>query len=108
MIDPKYLNLHATPSPTLVIYGSPIKFVPLKLHRKYSIFVRLMRNPLPSKASLHSSNLLLAFSLVSAAKTKSSTKIMHHGTLSHKDLEISSIMIVKTKGFSVDPAPCLT
>ena len=39
-------------------FVSPIGVVPLKSHHKYSLFVRLMRNPLPSKTFPHSSNLI--------------------------------------------------
>ena len=35
----------------MVTFGSPMDYVQLKLHRKYYVFVPLMRNPLPSKAS---------------------------------------------------------
>ena len=87
----------------MVAFGSPIDSILLKLHHKYSVLVRLMHNPLPSKASLHSSNLLLASSLVSAIKTISPAKSMHHGTVSQMDLEIFSIMTVKMKGLNADP-----
>ena len=87
----------------MVAFGPPIDSVPLKLHHKYSVFVQLMRNPLPSKASLHSSNLPLASSLVSATKIISLAKSMHYDTVSKMDLEISSIMTVKLKGLSADP-----
>ena len=70
----------------MVTSGSLIDSVPLKLHHKYSVFVPFMRNPLPSKASLHwSSNLLLASSLVYATKTISSSKGIHHGVVSQME-----------------------
>ena len=59
--------------------------------------------PLPFKASLHSFNLLLASSFVSATKTISSASSMHHGTVSQMDFDIFAIMTVKMKGLSANP-----
>ena len=105
IIDPGYLNffvLATTSSPIATSWPTPCS-LPLKLHLKYSIFVRLIRNPLLSRTTLYSSNLVLASSLVSATNTISSAKSMHHDTVFHIDLEISSRMTANRKGLSVDP-----
>ena len=84
--------------------------LPLKLHLKYSVFVRLIRNPCLSKTVLHSSYLVLASSLVSATNTILSVNSMYYGTLSQIDLESLSMITTKRKGLSVDPLckPTLT
>ena len=74
----------------------------LKSHHKYSVFVRLICNSLPSKACFHSSNFLLASFLVSVTKTMSSVRSIHYGMVSQMDLEISVILIVKMRRFRTD------
>ena len=80
-----------------------LRFCPQKLHRKYFVFIQLMHNPLPSKISLHSSNLLLASSLVSATRTILWAKSIPYCTVSQINLDISCIMTVKMKWLNVDP-----
>ena len=98
------LVVNVTISSPMVTSNSLIHYVPLKWHRKYPVFVRLMRNPLPPKTALYFSNLLLTSSLDSTTNMLSSANKMPYGTIFQIDLEISTI------GLSVNPwcRPTLT